>query len=250
MERIPELNLEIVGEGFVATLQVQPKLDTQIIEAQEKDEEMQKIKKEIQGGKMSEFSLDEQGVLRFRNRLCVPDNKEIKGLILQEAHASQFSRHPGGTKMYRDLKKRFWWNNMKREIGEYVALCDICQRVKASHQKPTGLLQPLPVPEWKWEEIGMDFITGLPKTQRGYDAIWVIVDRFTKVAHFIPIKQTYGKNKLAELYLTKIVVLHGVPKRICSDRGAQFTSHFWRKLHKAMGTDLDFSTAYHPQSGG
>ena len=98
--------------------------------------------------------------------------------------------------------------------------------------------------DWK------DFITGLQKTQVGYDAIWVIVDRLTKVAHFLPIKQTYGKNKLAELYLTRIVTLHGVPKRIVSDRGPQFTSKFWERLHEAMGTNLAFSTAYHPQTGG
>ena len=106
---------------------------------------------------------------------------------------------------------------MKREVGEYVALCDICQRVKAEHQRSTELLQPLKVPEWKWEEIGMDFIVGLPRTQSGYDSIWVIVDRLTKVAHFIPVKETYKGQKLAELYMSRIVCLHGVPKRIVSD---------------------------------
>lgn len=140
--------------------------------------------------------------------------------------------------MYQDLKKKFWWSNMKIELAEYTALCDVCQLVKASHQKPSGLLQPLPVPYWKWDEIGMDFITGLPKSQVGYDAIWVILDRLTKVEHFIPINQIYGKNELAELHLTKIVVLHGVPRNIYSDKGPQFTSHFWGKLHVAMGTDV------------
>ena len=90
---------------------------------------------------------------------------------------------------------------MKREIAEFVARCDVCQRVKAEHQRPAGLLQPLPIPEWKWEEVGMDFITGLPRTQSGYDSIWVIVDRLTKVAHFIPVKTTYQSSKLAELYM-------------------------------------------------
>ena len=152
--------------------------------------------------------------------------------------------------MYRDLKERYWWVGMKREIAEYVAQCDVCQRVKAEHQRPAGLLQPLPIPEWKWEQIGMDFITGLPRTRSGYDSIWVIVDRLTKVAHFIPVKTTYSSNKLAELYLARIVCLHGVPKSIVSDRGSQFTSRFWEGLHEALGTVLNFSTAYHPQTDG
>jgi hypothetical protein len=106
------------------------------------------------------------------------------------------------------------------------------------------------VPEWKWEEIGMDFIVGLPHTRDGYDSIWVIVDRLTKVAHFIPVKTTYTGAKLAELYMSRIVCLHGVPKRIVSDRGTQFTSRFWGKLHESMDTKLNFSSAYHPQTDG
>ena len=93
--------------------------------------------------------------------------------------------------MYQDLKQNYWWSGMKKDIGEYVALCDTCQRVKAEHQRPAGLLQPLKIPEWKWDEISMDFIVGLPRSQRGYDSIWVVVDRLTKVAHFIPVKTTY-----------------------------------------------------------
>jgi len=139
---------------------------------------------------------------------------------------------------------------MKREVAEYVALCDVCQRVKAEHQKPAGLLQPLKIPEWKWEEIGMDFIVGLPRTQSGFDSIWVVVDRLTKVAHFIPVKTTYSGAKLAELYMSRIVCLHGVPKKIVSDRGTQFTSYFWKRLHESMGTKLNFSSAYHPQTDG
>jgi transposase InsO family protein len=139
---------------------------------------------------------------------------------------------------------------MKRHIAEYVALCYVCQQVKAEHQKPTGLLHPLQIPEWKWDEIGMDFITGLPKTSTRYDSIWVIIDRFTKTARFIPVKTTYTGAQLVELYMTRIVCLHGVPKRIISDRGTQFTSHFWQKLHYELGSYLDFSIAFHLQTGG
>jgi hypothetical protein len=104
-------------------------------------------------------------------------------------------------------------------VATHVALCDVCQRVKVEHQRPVILLQPLKVPEWKWEEISMDFIVGLPCTRDGYDSIWVIVDRLTKVAHFIPMKTTYSGGQLAELYMARIICLHGVPKKIVSDRG-------------------------------
>jgi IS30 family transposase len=139
---------------------------------------------------------------------------------------------------------------MKRDVAEYVALCDTCQRVKAEHQRPAGLLQPLRIPEWKWEEIKMDLIVGLPRTQAGYDSIWVIVDHLTMVAHFIPVRTTYSGVKLAKLYMSSIVCLHGLPKKIMSDRGSQFTSKFWEKLHESMDTKLNFSSAYHPQEDG
>jgi hypothetical protein len=112
------------------------------------------------------------------------------------------------------------------------------------------LLQPLQVPEWKWKEIAMDFIMGLLRTQSGYDSIWVIVDRLTKVAHFIPVKTTYSGPQLAELYMSRIVYLHRVLKKIVSDRGTQFTSRFWERLHEALDTQLHFSSAYHPQTDG
>jgi transposase InsO family protein len=139
---------------------------------------------------------------------------------------------------------------MKRNVAKYVALCDTCQRVKSEHQRPAGLLQPLKIPEWKWEEISMDFIVALAHTQSGYDSIWVIVDCLTKVAHFILVKTTYTSAKFTELYMARIVCLLGVPKRIVSDRGPQFTSKFWEKLHESLDTRLNFSSAYHPQTDG
>ena len=109
------------------------------------------------------------------------------------------------------------FGGMKRSVAEYVAICDTC-RVKAEHQRPVGLLQPLKIPKWKWEEITMDFIVGLPHTQKGYNSIWVVVDRLTKVAHFILVNTTYSGARLAELYISRIVCLHGVPKKIISDK--------------------------------
>jgi len=116
--------------------------------------------------------------------------------------------------------------------------------------KPIGLLQLLSVPEWKWEEVSMDFITGLPTARKRNDSIWVIIDRLTKSAHFIPVKNSYIPPKYADLYMAEIVKLHGIPKTIISDRGPQFTAHFWERMHKSLGTSLVRSTAYHPQTSG
>ena len=139
---------------------------------------------------------------------------------------------------------------MKRGIDVYVTQCDSCQYIKAEHQRPAGLLQPLRVPEWKWDEIGMDIIVRLPRSQHRNDAIWVITDLLTKVAHFIPVKTTYSTQRLDRLCLSRTVCLHGVPKTIVSDRGTQFVSRFWDHLQEALGTQLVFSIAYHLQIGG
>ena len=136
------------------------------------------------------------------------------------------------------------------EIAAYVARCDNCCRVKAIHMKPAGLLQPLSIPGWKWEEISMDFIVGLPPTQKNFNSIWVIVDRLTKSAHFIPVRVDYRPSDYAELYFNQIVRLHGVPRTIVSDRGPQFTARFLEHLHKILGTNLVRSSAYHPQTSG
>jgi hypothetical protein len=170
-------------------------------------------------------------VIWFKDHLCVPNVQSIQELILKEAHESAYSIHPGSEKMYQDLKKKFWWYRMKSEIAKHVGICDSCQRIKAEHQRTAGLLQLLRIPQWKWDEIGMDFIVGLPCTRAGYDSIWVVVDRLTKSAHFIPVKTNYNSAVLVELYMSWIVCLHGVPKKIVSDRGTQFTSHFWQQLH-------------------
>nr|ABA98437.1 retrotransposon protein, putative, Ty3-gypsy subclass [Oryza sativa Japonica Group] len=249
-QELEHLNMGIVEHGFVAALEARPTLVDQVRAAQVNDPEIAELKKNMRVGKARDFLEDEHGTIWMGERLCVPDDKELKDLILTEAHQTQYSIHPGSTKMYQDLKEKFWWVSMRREIAEFVALCDVCQRVKAEHQRPAGLLQPLQIPEWKWEEIGMDFITGLPRTSSGHDSIWVVVDRLTKVAHFIPVHTTYTGKRLAELYLARIMCLHGVPKKIVSDRGSQFTSKFWQKLQEELGTRLNFSTAYHPQTDG
>ncbi|GJY57187.1 putative reverse transcriptase domain-containing protein [Tanacetum coccineum] len=148
--------------------------------------------------------------------------------------------------MHQDLKKLYWWPNMKVEIATYVSKCLTYAKVKAECQKSSGLLVQPVIPVWKWENITMDFVTKLPKTSTGQDTIWVIVDRLTKSAHFLPMKETDSMEKLTRQYLKEVVSRHGVPVSIISDRDSKFASHFWRSLNKALGTQLDMSTAYHP----
>ncbi|GAU37549.1 hypothetical protein TSUD_369970 [Trifolium subterraneum] len=152
--------------------------------------------------------------------------------------------------MYQDFKKLFWWPRMKKEIAGYVYACLVCQKSKIEHQKPSGLLQPLFIPEWKWDSIAIDFVGGLPKTAKGNEVIWVVVDRLTKSAHFIDIKIGTLVPKLAEIYVEQIIRLHGIPSSIVSDRDPKFTSRFWESLQEALGTKLRLSSAYHPQTDG
>jgi hypothetical protein len=214
------LNLGIVAHTEGVTIDAESTLEQEIHKGQIGDAKIQEIKDLITEGRGLEFMEDEQGTIWFKDRICVPDIDSLRETILKEAHDSNYSIHPGSTKMYQDLKQKYWWYGLKRDVAAHVAMCDVCQRVKVEPQRPDGLLHPLKIPEWKWEEIGMDFIVGLPCTPAGYHFIWVIVDRLTKVAHFIPVRTNYMGAKLAELYMTRIVCLHGVPKKIMSDRGS------------------------------
>ncbi|KAL0451822.1 UNVERIFIED_CONTAM: hypothetical protein Slati_1160300 [Sesamum latifolium] len=178
-------------------------------------------------GKKPNFSIRADEVIVNGERVCVPDVDGLREEILREAHNAPYAMHPGTVKMYRNLRPYYWWQTMKKDVAEFVAKCMTCQQVKAEHQAPAGKLRPLSIPEWKWEKITMDFIVGLPRTLRKHDAIWVIVDRLTKSAHFLPIRQGDSLDKLAELYVAEIVRLHGVPVSIVSDRDPRFTSRFW-----------------------
>ncbi|KAA0061419.1 reverse transcriptase [Cucumis melo var. makuwa] len=209
--------------------------------------EVKKLEKSKKGLEV-EFELRKNGAIVKQGRLCVSNISELKNAILEEADSSAYAMHPGSTKMYQTLKKTYWWSGMKQEIVEYVDRCLICQQVKPVRQRPGGFLNPVPVPEWKWEHITMDFLFGLPCTSSGHDGIWVIVDRLTKTARFIPIKATSTLDQLARLYVDKIVSQYGVPVSIVSDRDPRFTSKFWPSLQKAMETGLKFSTSFHPQT--
>nr|CAB3503748.1 unnamed protein product [Digitaria exilis] len=247
-----KLNLETVPHGYFKLISVEPTMHDQSVVAQLNDASIKILKRKLAKGKAKYkcFRLDGQGVMWFGHRIVVPKNVELRRKIMDEAHLFKFSIHPGSTKMYQDLKQNFWLTRMKREIAKYVSECDTCQRVKASHLKVAGTLQPLPIPSWMWEDISMDFIVGLPRTPKGHNSIWVIVDRLTKTTHFIPVNTTYTAMKYAEIYLEQIVCLHGVPKTIISDHGTQFVAHFWEHLQLSLGTKLIRSSAYHPQTDG
>jgi hypothetical protein len=175
---------------------------------------------------------------------------DLKCLILDEFHRRPYVGHPGYQKMVTIVRQLYYWSGMKQDIAQYIVKCLECQQVKVEHRHPVGLLQPLQIPEWKWEVISMDFITGLPKTTKQHDAIMVVVDKLSKETHFIPIKSTFKAIDVANVFMKEIFRLHGFPKTIISDRDAKFTSNFWKGLFTGLETQLEFSMAYHPQTDG
>ena len=158
-----ELRMHASGALF-ASFQLRPILVDCILEAQLEDPYLMSMRKKVKEGEQSDFAIRDDRALVIGSRLCVPATKELKRKILEEAHSSAYAMHPGSTKMYRTLKEYYWWSGMKREVVKYVSKCFICQQVKAKRQKPSGLLQPLPIPELKWERITMDFVFKLPPT--------------------------------------------------------------------------------------
>ncbi|KAI3813749.1 hypothetical protein L1987_18481 [Smallanthus sonchifolius] len=229
---------------------IMPGLMSEISKAQDEALSERNIKRERIVRQQGNLDANAYGVRTRFGRMWIPKIGELRAKILDEAHKSRYSIHPGTNKMYQDLKKEYWWPGMKNDVTEYVNKCLTCSLVKAEHQKPCGKMQPLPIREWKWEEITMDFITKLPRTAKGNDTIWVIVDRLTKSSHFLPIRETSSSERLAEIFIKEVVSRHGMPLSIVSDRDTRFTSRFWKKFNEAMGTRLNISTAYHPQTDG
>ncbi|GJR02387.1 putative reverse transcriptase domain-containing protein [Tanacetum coccineum] len=255
-EREPPLRVR----ALVMTISLD--LPKQILNAQTEARKPENIKSEDVGGMLIENAkfpeaIREQklepradGTLCLNGRSWLPCYGDLRTVIMHESHKSKYSIHPGSDKMYQDMKKLYWWPNMKADIATYVSKCLTCAKVKAEHQRPSGLLVQPKIPEWKWDNITMDFVTKLPKTSQGYDTIWVIVDRLTKSAIFTPMRETDPLDKLARLYLKEVVTRHGIPVSIICDRDPRFASNFWRSLQNALGTNLDMSTAYHPQTDG
>ncbi|GJV70507.1 putative reverse transcriptase domain-containing protein [Tanacetum coccineum] len=254
-EREPPLRVR----ALVMTISLD--LPKQILNAQTEARKPENINSEDVGGMLVENAkfpeaIREQklepradGTLCLNGRSWLPCYGDLRTVIMHESHKSKYSIHPGSDKMYQDMKKLYWWPNMKADIATYVNKCLTCAKVKAEHQRPSGLLVQPKIPEWKWDNITMDFVTKLPKTSQGYDTIWVIVDRLTKSAIFTPMRETDPLDKLARLYLKEVVTRHGIPTHHLH-RGPEFASNFWRSLRDALGTNLDMSTAYHPQTDG
>ncbi|KAL0293657.1 UNVERIFIED_CONTAM: hypothetical protein Sradi_6925500 [Sesamum radiatum] len=191
--------------GLLAALQLKADFVDQIKEAQTRDPFLLRMLERMKQGKKSIFSIRADGVIVNGERVCVPDIDGLQEEILREAHNAPYAVHPGTVKMYQNLRPYYWWQTMKKDVAEFVAICMTCHQVKVEHQALAGKLRPLSIPEWMWEKITMDFVVGLPRTFRKHDAIWVIIDRLTKSAQFLPIRQGDSLDKLAELYVFKIV---------------------------------------------
>ena len=174
----------------------------------------------------------------------------LRTQILHDHHDTPMAGHQGIKRTYAAIHKLFYWPRMNNDVRDYVKSCDSCQRIKTSQQVPAGLLQPLPIPKQPWEQVSMDFITQLPPTKAGWDAIVVFVDTFSKMVHLVPTKTTASAPETAHLFFNNIIKLHGLPKSIVSDRDAKFTSKFWKTLFQTMGIKLAMSTAFHPQTDG
>lgn len=190
------------------------------------------------------------GIIYKESRIYVPNNTQIKKKILYECHDSPIAGHVGVTKTVEHVSRQFYWPKLHEEVKQYVISCLPCQSNKPSNQEPIGLLQPLPIPEVRWEVVSMDFITQLPTTKHNNDAIMIVVDKLSKQAHLIATKTAVSAPEVATLFFREVVRHHGIPKSIISDRDSRFTSMFWKALWQQLGTKLQMSTAYHPESDG
>lgn len=201
-----------------------------------------------------DYAFDAQGIMYNRatgiERIYVPDDAELRTTILREAHDAPMSGHFGYKKTLGNVSRVYWWPGMKAHISSYVSTCDACQRHKAVNLRPAGLLQPIPHPERNWDVVTIDEVGPLPKTRSGYNMVFTMVDKASKMVHYAPGKDTMTAPQLARIFFDRVVSQHGLPKVIISDRGSKFTGTFWKELFKLCGTKLAFSTAFHPQTDG
>ena len=197
----------------------------------------------------TKYAIDEEGFLTYDGLLYVPNDNELKLSLLCKYHDSSTTGHPGQAKTLELLSRNWYWPSMKKYVNRYVSNCQICARAKPRHNAPFGELRSLEIPKRPWSSISMDFIVGLPECLN-YNSIWVIVDRFTKQAHFVPTVDTMTAKELADLFLREVFRLHGMPDDIVSDRDSLFTSKYWKKVTELLGIKRNLSTAFHPQTDG
>jgi transposase InsO family protein len=194
---------------------------------------------------------EQAGRLWYRDRLYVPDHEPLRLHLWQRHHEIPVAGHPGRSKTLELLQRQYYWTTMRKDTEQFVRNCHVCQRSRSSRHAPFGILRPLPIPDRPWQDISMDFVTGLPESgKEKYDAIWVVVDRLTKDRHFVPCHTTVDAESLANLYIQHIFRHHGLPRTIVSDRGPQFAADFWGHLCSRLGIDRRLSTAFHPQTDG
>ena len=212
------------------------------------DEDFARIFDQLVNGQQHEHYLLRDGFMMMHGRLCV--TRPLRQKVMTESHSPPYSGHRGIDPTVKAVETFFYWPTLRRDVDAFVRQCLICQKVKFDRQKAPGLLQPLPIPDKPWESIAMDFIFDLPRTQTGNDGIWTIICRFSKQAHFIPVRKKIKPDQMARLFMCNIFKYHGMPQSIVSDRDPRMTSLFWRGIFENMGTTLKFSSSFHPQTDG
>ncbi|GJT60682.1 ty3-gypsy retrotransposon protein [Tanacetum coccineum] len=238
-----------VMAAFMTLSQPLPGLISELRRENQTMDELQQIHQKLDRNEPMEGFRREQGLIVFRDRYYIGSESKLKKLLLSEFHNTPTAGHSGVKKMLVGLSALFYWKGLRKSVEEFIGKCLVCQQTKYSTQAPGGLLQPLPTPSRVWEDVSMDFITGLP-VYKGLSVIFVVVDRFTKYAHFGPLPASFNAPRVADVFIDLVVKHHGIPKTIVSDRDPIFVSTFWKQLFAASGTQLNHSTAYHPQTDG
>ena len=246
----PETLAAMCTLAATSVVEVAPGLLQAIRDGYEQDPEVCTLLEQIQQQHPSNFHLVDGLLFDSLDRLYIPDSGPLREQLLREHHDVAVSGHQGTARTQELLKRRYYWPRMDEMVRQYVTTCPTCQRTKGSTQKPFGLLRPLPVPNERWDQVTMDFITGLPTTAAGYDAITVFVDKLSKMVHFAPGRKTDTAIVVGQQFFDHIFRQHGMPISIVSDRDPRFLSEFWTKLFELMGTRLDMSSAYHPETDG
>ena len=246
-----EMDMETRVQWMQQLMQEDPY--ARILEQFSEDPECREIVRQQKKYRMKNGSLcvheDEQDTGQQYWRIIVPDNQEVKTNVLKEIHCVPYAGHPGYTRTLEIVKRHFYWSHMTPEVRSFVLDCPVCQVEKGSSQKPAGQLIPLEIPIRKWDHVVIDFVVGLP-VQGGFDTICTVVDKATKMCHFLPCSETISAKQVAKLYWENVGKLHGIPSVLISDRDVRFTSKFWKELWRILGTDIRMGSGFHPQSSG